>query len=758
MKKTFCYLILFIFIVSGSYLGMLTITPKNIPKATSPEDFSLTNQMQHIKAMASKPHPVGSEEHTRVRDYLMEELSRLGLNPEIQETISTYNPWKLEGVTKVQNIIARRKGGENTKALLLMAHYDTKPLAPGANDDTAGVAAILETLRILKEGISLKNDLIILFSDAEELGLRGAHSFFSEHPWAQEIGFVLNLEARGSSGTSIMFETGPDNAWQVRGFAASVQHSVGISITNAVYQTMPNDTDFTIFKEAGLPGLNFGYIDSWDTYHMPTDNIEHLDPRTLYHQGSTILEATEYFGNLDLRDSSEGEAVYFNVLRSWMIIYPQGWAWILAAAAGMLLIGTIVLAGIRKRVNWKGILIGFFGSGFVTFIIILLVSSLLKLLELYYGEAFNTFTKYRDFRNFFLLGFVVLAAGAFFLILRLLVKWSDVPSLSSGALLWWLLGVIGAVVYLQGASYLLTWPLVLGTTALIIVLGKSDSEMLPVGKVFLLALISLPLLILFVPVFYMINTAFPMSGMIFGTLGLFLVLFIPHLVAITKKNYLRLAVFLLLAGAGITAFGLFTHKAKNYSRLNSVIYYLNSDAGKASLAVQSLNDWTGRFMENAEYGSLFGDFPKEIGEYFIKSAPQAPIAPPEMQLILEKVDAGNRILEANISSPRHCYCIKANIKSKGPISSATIGEKEIQVESLQKVPGQPETEGYEYDLFLYTPGEKGYDISFVFEGTDPVEFKLIDLSYDLPDDIMLPDPPPYVMTGPETHVSKSFVF
>ncbi len=759
MKKTFHYFILLVFMSFGSYLGMLTITPKSIPKKTSPEDFSVENQMQHIKAIASKPHPVASAEHSRVKDYIMEELSRLGLSPEIQETVSTYSPWEEESAAvKVQNIAARRKGEENTKALLLMAHYDTGPLAPGANDDAAGVAAILETLRTLKEDSSLKNDLIILISDAEEVGLNGAQAFFSEHPWAQEIGFVLNLEARGSSGASLMFETGPNNAWQVRGFAASAQHPIGSSITNAVYQTMPNDTDFTIFKEAGLPGLNFAYIDSWDTYHMPTDDIEHLDQRTLYHQGSTILEATRYFGNLDLSDSPKGDAVYFNVLRSWMITYPQGRIWILATIAGLLLIGTIVFAWIGKRLKGNGILIGFLGSGIITFAIIVLVSSLLKLFELYYGGAFRTFTKYRDFRNFFLLGFVVLAAGVYTLILRLLIKWSDATSLSSGALLLWLIGMIAAIVFLPGASYLLTWPLLFGTIALIIVLGESNSEMLPTGKVFILALISLPLLILFVPVFYMVNTAFSMSGMIFGILGLFLVLFIPHFVIIMKKNYLRFAIFLLLAGAGITTFGLFTHKAKSYSRLNSVIYYLNSDKGKATLAVQALNDWTRKFMENAEKGSLFGDSPQGEGDYFKKSAPQAPVAPPEMELILRKVDKGKRMLDVNISSPRNSYRMTAKVISKGPIISVSIGEKEIHVESLQKNPGQLDTERYEYDLSLYAPGEEGYDLSFVFEGTDPVEFNLLDLSFDLPDDIILPDPPPYIMVRPVTHVSKSFVF
>jgi putative aminopeptidase FrvX len=66
-----------------------------------------------------------------------------------------------------------------------------------------GVATILESVRffyMLKHRI--KNDIIILFSDAEELGLNGAA--LCNATSAKEVGLVLNFEARGSSGPSYM--------------------------------------------------------------------------------------------------------------------------------------------------------------------------------------------------------------------------------------------------------------------------------------------------------------------------------------------------------------------------------------------------------------------------------------------------------------------------------------------------------------------------------------------------------------------------
>lgn len=84
-----------------------------------------------------------------------------------------------------------------------MGHCDTVPASPGANDDAAAVAAVLETARALLAGHRLRNDVILLFTDGEEPAPRyGSAAFVAEHPWAADIEFVINLEAIGSGGPS----------------------------------------------------------------------------------------------------------------------------------------------------------------------------------------------------------------------------------------------------------------------------------------------------------------------------------------------------------------------------------------------------------------------------------------------------------------------------------------------------------------------------------------------------------------------------
>ena len=169
-----------------------------------PTEFSTKRAFNQVETISKKPHYVGSKNHEVVTNYLVKELNKLGLQTSIQEGY-TLSDWG--NLVQSKNILARIKGSNNSKALLLLSHYDSAPhsYSPGASDAGSGVATILESVRaFLHNKTPHKNDIIILFSDAEELGLNGAVLFVTQHPWAKEVGLVLNFEARGSSGPSYM--------------------------------------------------------------------------------------------------------------------------------------------------------------------------------------------------------------------------------------------------------------------------------------------------------------------------------------------------------------------------------------------------------------------------------------------------------------------------------------------------------------------------------------------------------------------------
>ena len=185
---------------------------------------------------------------------------------------------------------------------------------------------MLETLRALRaSGTPLRNDVIFLFTDGEENGLLGAHAFIDEHRWAKDVGLALNFEARGNSGPSIMFETSDENGWLIKEFAKAAPHPMANSLAYEIDKLLPNDTDFTVVKQAGLPGFNFAYIEGVSHYHTMLDRFEQFDERSLQHHGSYALALTRHFSDLNLIDRKEANAVYFDILGLILIHYPSTW-------------------------------------------------------------------------------------------------------------------------------------------------------------------------------------------------------------------------------------------------------------------------------------------------------------------------------------------------------------------------------------------------------------------------------------------------
>jgi hypothetical protein len=316
--------------------------PAPIPATAPAQDFSAVRALDQIREIAQKPHPPGSAEHQRVRDYLVAELTKLGAAPEVETGFAeiTFGEYHAEG--NVENIVARLPGSADTRPVMLTAHYDSVLHGPGASDDGSGVAVLVETLRALRAGPQLRNDVIFLITDGEEKGLLGAQVFMRDHalrggPDVTQPAVTLNFEARGTAGNAFMFETSPGNEWIIRDLKAAVPQADAMSFAYEIYRRMPNNTDLTIFKRGGLAGMNFAYIERPEFYHTAQDDVANLDPRSLQEQGRYALALVRRFGNEDLSRKYSGDAVYFPTPFTRLIVYPASWvkpiAWL--AVAGL---------------------------------------------------------------------------------------------------------------------------------------------------------------------------------------------------------------------------------------------------------------------------------------------------------------------------------------------------------------------------------------------------------------------------------------
>src|SRR5215207_3823526 len=287
--------------------------PEPLPASAQASEFSAERAFSHVEQIAERPHAVGSAANAEVRNYLVGQLEGLGLRPTVQEATSARTKEGTASIARVHNIHARIPGSAPTGHVVLVAHYDSVPRGPGAADDGAGVAAILEIARAITSGSPPRNDVDILLTDAEEPWLLGAQAFVRDDRLDPRRSVVLNLEARGTSGPVIMFESSTDNASVIPALA-SAQRPIAASGWEACYQLLSNDTDFTIFRDAGFAGMNFAFGDGSARYHTPEDSPANLDPASLQHMGATVLAATRHFADQDLGAQRGAALTYFSVL------------------------------------------------------------------------------------------------------------------------------------------------------------------------------------------------------------------------------------------------------------------------------------------------------------------------------------------------------------------------------------------------------------------------------------------------------------
>ncbi len=442
-----------LFIIFLAFFSIFQTQPPVVQPLNAPlTEFSASRAMKHLEVIAVKPHPIGSAENQKVRDYLVQELSHLGLNPQVQTTTAVNSMWEetiFAGT--VNNIIAKLEGIENTEnAILLVAHYDSEPNSPGASDDGAAVAAILETMRALKASSPLKNDIIVLLTDGEEVGLLGAKAFVKGHPWAKHIKLAVNFEARGTSGASFMFETSQNNDWSIQEFARLTTHPFINSFVSSLVNLLPNETDMTIFKKAGLAALNFAYINDTFYYHSALDNLDNLDPHSLQHHGNYALAIARHFGNLNLETQPKINTTYFDIFGLTLIHYSEAWVIPLAILVTFLFIIVIILGFRQRQLTFSGITWGFL-TWLFSFIcaeiaIVFTWWGICKVSNAYnwtsfYSYSFNYYLNTYN-SNCYIIIFVALTVAISSSIYNWICQKISGNDLAIGAMFWWLILMI----------------------------------------------------------------------------------------------------------------------------------------------------------------------------------------------------------------------------------------------------------------------------------------------------------------------------
>jgi len=729
--------------------------PREATPATSAEtEFSAERALIPLKEITKAPHFIGNDEHAIVRNYLIEQLEALGLAPQTQEGF-IYNSWG--GLVKPVNILARIEGTEPGNALLIFSHYDSA-LVPsfGASDAGSGVVTILESVRAyFASGEQPKNDIIILFTDAEEIGLDGADLFVNQHPWAKDVRLALNFEARGSGGPSNMIlESNHGNHNIIQGFInANPEFPMASSLMYSVYKMLPNDTDSTVLREDGdIDGLFFAFIDDHYDYHTANDTYENLDRNTLQHQGSYLLPLLHYFSEADLTQiKSETDDVYFNFPFLKMVSYPFAWIVPMLVIATLIFL-LLVFFGIKKgSLHGRAI-----GRGFGAFFLALLSCGLVG----YFGWSLIlwVYPQYNEIQQGFTYNghtyiafFVLLSLAITFMIYRRL-KIEHVASACIAPLFFWLLINAVVAVYLKGAAFFII-PVFFGLAALWVVQRQEKPNL------FLMLFLGVPAVVIYSPLIQFFPVGLGLKMLVIScvfTVLLFGLLY--NLIGFYRyKRFLSVLLFVLSLGFFVSA-----HVSSDFSeerpKPNSLLYYQNQESNEKQsywLTYDAeLDDWTRGYLGDApepasNYVMSSAGSKYNTGYSFASEAPNIELPPYEVRIESDTIVATNREVTFTIVPKRDVHILRLYANQEVTFSSLRYNGMMVEKDSLGRIhSGRDSNFLLHYNVSAQDSLEVSYSLP---NGVDP-NFSVLEYSLDL-----LQNPAFTINKRPKNTMPKPFV-
>ena len=653
MKKSYSFaksfillLILFLVLYLNNYFSQPTFDTINEKPLT---EFSPSRAMRLVEKISQKPHYVSSVNHDKVLQLIVAEMKKLGLQPTIQEGFTMTEKGTL---VYSKNIIAKIPGTNNSKALLLLSHYDSAPhtFSKGAADDASGIATILEGIRTYRNGTNKnKNDIIILFTDAEEIGLNGAALFCTQHKWAKSIGLALNFEARGTAGNSYMLmETNNGNSVMVSHFgSAGVGYPASNSLMYSIYKMLPNDTDLTVFREKNkIQGFNFAFIDNHFNYHTEQDNAINLDRKSLAQQGSYLMPLLTHFAQADLSKlNSKTDSVYFN-FSNLFCHYPNSWI-LPMIGIGLLLFLFFIFVGLAKRVLYVDKMI----RGLILFLLAFLISGILgfglwQLIKLIYPEYQDILQGFPYNGHWYVYAFLAMAMGVCFIIYHKDNEKNEGYSKMIFPLLFWFIICAVLAFYLQGASFL-----IIPVISSVLMLGFFVFFEKAIALINLI--LALPILFLLVPFLTMFPVGLGLK-IVFASCMLLVmafVLLLPILGSFANKRSWAILCFVVAIGLLVVAH-LQSSFTTNSPKPNSLVYYHDGDTNQSYWVTynKTLDSWIesklGKNPKTAttlNTNKLYSKYQTEFS--FMKKAPNIAIAKPTVVFEKDSVVGVQRFLK-----------------------------------------------------------------------------------------------------------------
>jgi hypothetical protein len=621
------------------------------------------------------------------------------------------------------------------EALLLVAHYDSTPTSPGASDNLAGVACVLEMIRALRAGATPTRSLIVLFSDGEEIGLLGAEAFRQEHPWAHHVRTVINLDSRGSAGASMLFQVSGEIPWVVGNLATQLPSPSTSSSYQAVFPFVPADTDFSVFRRLGVHGVDIASVGQTTNYHSDQDRLEKVVAGTLQDQGENALALARAFLKAPI-PASPGRTIptrtYFDVFRRTVFHWSASVNLLLALMA-LLCLGAIQgdlqrrehleISSTLEEVLWLG-MTGL-GAAFLALVGYQILSFL--------GALPAPWIAYPQPM---LVVFGLLALAAHGLGGARSWRWNAFWESWLGVWASWVLLGLFLAWKLPGMSYLFLVPAVFAGLGGILTLAVPDLDRYPrLGFVVVLPVLVAGILWMAPMRFLFLVVGFHLR--IGLTLALFC-LFMPllPLLAVQDRSYriglgVMAAALAVLMGLVTVCVPVFT---RNFPQPVSLIFHQETSDKDARWLIEGVWGPPPKSMHKV------GGFTGAAGAAFPWSDPWLPsyqasspriseLKGPRLEDVKVVLEAGQRRIIGTLRSSRKVIRLGLGLGPGARLISARLGGRRIPLDEKD----HPHLKNGWCFLNWWQPGKEGVSVELVLEGEGKVPTVIYDLSSGLPE-------------------------
>ncbi len=682
-------------LAAAAIAGIAPLLSPAAPVGEGVADFSLGRARTDLAVVAAVPHPMGSSEQTSVEAYLVQQLRAAGLDPQVDEQTVTMAPDAPRSVWTgtVRNIVVRIEGAgpDADQAVLLAAHYDSVPTAPGAGDNGAGVVSVLAALRALASGPPPRHDVIGAFVDGEEHEMLGSLALVESAGWMRDVQVAVNTEGIGNAGRVIPALTTPDNGWALRQYLAAAPSPVVYSAFGAPLNATGQGADLGRYQDVVPAGLELVVVGGLPAYHAGIDTAANMHEGTVAEYGATVVALARRLADADLGSVQAPNLVAFTLTDGVTVAYPSTWSLPLALLAALAVVVVIGVAVRRGRVSVRRVVRSWLGLGVAGLVGVLAGTALWlaaravdpRLSDALNGGVYD--------RTAYVLAAVTAGAAGVLLVVWPLRRRCGALEVVAGALVGWSLIAVLLAIVLPDAAYAAAWPLVAATAGFGVVAVRERSTRVTLAVVTLAAVPAVLLLSPLVALYFLLAARFELMlpvatplPMLWVVLALTLVVSLVTAAA-SRVGWRPAAVAGGLAVA-LAATGLAVSSTSDGPRPDLLVYHADADTGTARWVAlpQDLDAYTGQVTDTGWTPTTFESSPfhqpQDTRAASTASAP--PLAAgtdlaPDVTLISDVAAPQGREVTVDIRSASGGYALIVDVGSGAGIRGITVNGKAV---------------------------------------------------------------------------------